>query len=144
MARTVGWGKNLIMKALGIVTARVSSVILVAAGLVAGGCASTRHDTESMLSAAGFRAMTPTVQQQSSYAALPPYRLQRHDLTGKLFYAYKDPKAGVVYVGNEGNYQRYQQLAYQQRIVNQELAAAEMNQDAAMNWGLWGPPGEWH
>lgn len=133
------------MKASRNISAWIGSLLVVIAGLALTGCASAgRSDTESMLSAAGFHARTPTTaQQQTCYAALPAYELQRHDFNGKVLYAYKDPKAGVCYIGDESNYQRYQQLAYQQKIANEEIAAAEMNQDAANNWGFWGPGPGW-
>jgi hypothetical protein len=132
------------MKTVKIITTWISSLFLITAGLAVTGCASAHTDKESMLTASGFHAMTPTTaQQQTAYAALPSYELQRHNFNGKVIYAYKDEKAGVVYVGNDGNYQRYQQLVYQQKLANEELVAAEMNQDAALNWGFWGPPGYW-
>ncbi|MDB6020390.1 MAG: hypothetical protein JWQ04_247 [Pedosphaera sp.] len=114
------------------------------AALGLSGCASTKHhDTESLLSAAGFHTMTPsTSQQQACYAALPPYKVQRHDFNGKVVYAYADKKNGIVYVGGEQQYQRFNQLGQQQKVANEQLQAAEMNEDAAMNWGYWGP-GPW-
>lgn len=123
----------------------MSSLIFLVATLGLAGCASARHnDTVSKLSAAGFRSKTlMSAQQQANYAALPSYELQRMDLNGRVVYAYKDESAGIVYIGDESNYQRYQQLAFQQRIANQQLAAAQMNQSAAMNWGFWGPSGYW-
>ena len=36
-------------------------------------------------------------------------------------------------------YQRYQQLAIKQQLAQEQVMAAEMNEDAAMNWGAWGP-----
>ncbi len=120
-------------------------VFLIALGAVPGlsGCASHReHDTESLLSAAGFRTMTPsTPQQQASYESLPAHKIQRLERNGRVVYAYADKKAGIVYVGNEAEYQRFQQLAEQQKIANEEVESSEMNEDAAMNWGVWGPAG---
>ena len=92
-------------------------------------------NTESLLTAAGFRARTPqTPKQQQIYAALPPYQVQRATVNGKVFYVYKDEKAGVAYVGREQEYQRYQQLAIQQQIAQNQIAAAEMEQQAALDW----------
>lgn len=100
------------------------------------GCASmTSSNTESLLSAAGFRVKTPqTPKQQQIYAALPPYQVQRATIKGQVFYVYKDEKAGVAYVGREQEYQRYQQLAIQQQIAQNQIMAAEMEQQAALNW----------
>jgi hypothetical protein len=55
---------------------------------------------------------------------------------------YKDEKAGVAYVGHEPEYQRYKQLAIQQRIAQDYYMAAEMNSMYANRWyGAWGPRG---
>ncbi|MDB6031998.1 MAG: hypothetical protein JWM16_2336 [Verrucomicrobiales bacterium] len=113
---------------------------LTVAALGLWGCASTKHqNTESLLSTAGFHTVTPsTPQQQACYAALPPYKLQRNESNGKVVYAYADKKAGVVYMGGENEYQRYKQLGQQQKLADEQLAAAQMNQDAAANWDYWG------
>jgi hypothetical protein len=53
---------------------------------------------------------------------------------------YADPEdCDCIYVGDEQAYQRYQNLRVQQGIAEQQEAAAEMNEDAAMEWDLWGP-----
>jgi hypothetical protein len=133
------------MKQNKLLAARLILLALTVAALGLSGCASTKeHNTESLLSAAGFRTMTPTTpQQQASYAAMPPFKVQRHDFNGKVVYAYADKKAGIVYVGGENEYQRFNQLGQQQKIADEQLQAAEMNRDAAMNWGYWGAPGMW-
>jgi hypothetical protein len=109
------------------------------------GCASTRaRNTESLLSAAGFRTVTPkTPQQQTCYEALPARELQRREAEGKVTYAYADKKEGILYVGNEQNYQRFQELAHQERVAEQQLQAAQMNQTASINWSFWGPASMW-
>ncbi len=92
-------------------------------------------NTKSLLSAAGFRGRTPqTPKQQQIYAALPPYQVERATVKGQVFYVYKDEKAGVAYVGREPEYQRYQQLAIQQQIAQNQIMAAEMEQQAALDW----------
>lgn len=124
-----------------------ANVILILAGaavaLLCGGCAEMQSgNTTSLLSAAGFHAMTPqTPQQQQIYAALPPYQVQRATVRGKgVFYVYKDEKAGIAYVGREQEYQRYQHLAIQQQIAQNYYMAAEMDRAAARGWyGAWGP-----
>ena len=101
------------------------------------GCASMGSaNTTSLLTAAGFRARTPqTPKQQQIYAALPPYQVQRATVPGKgVFYVYKDQNAGLAYVGREAEYQRYQQLAIQQQIAQNQIMAAEMEQQAALDW----------
>ena len=126
-----------------------NTVVIFAASVAAlflAGCAGmASSNTESLLTAAGFRARTPqTPKQQQIYATLPPYQVQRATVNGKVFYVYKDEKAGVAYVGREQEYQSYQQLAIQQQIAQNQIAAAEMEQQAALDWyggfgfrGLW-------
>ena len=123
-----------------ITTSRSSNIVIFVATLAGtiflAGCAGMgSSNTESLLTAAGFRARTPqTPKQQQIYAALPPYQVQRATVNGKVFYVYKDEKAGVAYVGREQEYQRYQQLAIQQQIAQNQIAAAEMEQQAALDW----------
>lgn len=109
------------------------------------GCASSRaRNTESLLSAAGFHTLVPsTPQQKQCYEALQPYHLARTEHDGKIVYAFADKKDGLLYVGGEAQYDKFQQLAQEQRIARQEYAAAQMNQEASMDWGFWGPPGVW-
>jgi hypothetical protein len=124
-------------------------VIFIAAvtSLSLSGCAGMGSaNTTSLLTAAGFRARTPqTPKQQQIYAALPPYQVERATVPGKgVFYVYKDEKAGFAYVGREQEYQRYQQLALQQQIAQNQIAAAEMERAAAWQWyGAWGPRAFW-
>ena len=106
------------------------SVLIVLIALLAlAGCASVeKANTESLLSAAGFRVRTPdTAKQKEIYAALAPSKVQRATINGKVFYVYKDEPKGIAYVGREPEYQRYKQLAIEQRIAQDNYMAAEMN-----------------
>jgi hypothetical protein len=113
-------------------------LLLTAGGAMFGlaGCAGmTSSNTESLLSAAGFRVRTPeTPRQKEIYAALPPYKVERATVKEKVFYVYKDEKAGVAYVGHEPEYQRYKQLAVQQQIAQEQYMAAELDRQAALNF----------
>jgi hypothetical protein len=119
--------------------------LIVSSVLLLGGCASLEADnTEQLLSAAGFQSRTPsTPKQQELFAAMPPYKLQRQVVNGKVLYAYADPKKGLVFIGGEAEYQRYNRLGLQQQIAQTNLAAAQMNQDASLNYAAWGPWGMW-
>lgn len=126
------------------------NVILIFAIAVAtlgvAGCAGVGSgNTTSLLSAAGFRVRTPqTPKQQQIYASLPPYQVQRATVNGRVFYVYKDEKAGVAYIGREQEYQRYQQLAIQQQIAQNYYTAVAMDRAAAYGWyGAWGPRAFW-
>jgi hypothetical protein len=124
-------------------------ILIFAAAITAlfvAGCAEMGSaNTTSLLSAAGFRARTPqTPKQQQIYAALTPYQVQRATVNGRVFYVYKDEKAGIAYVGREQEYQRYQQLAIQQQIAQNYYTAVAMDRAAAYGWyGAWGPRAFW-
>jgi hypothetical protein len=107
-----------------------------AAALFSAGCAAMQSgNTTSLLTAAGFRARTPqTAKQKQIYASLPAYKVHRVTVKGQVFYVYKDEKAGLAYIGREQEYQRYQQVAIQQQIAQDQYMAAEMDRDAALNW----------
>ncbi len=111
-----------------------------------GGCA-TDHvaDQESLLSAAGFKARTPTTaKQQDLYAKLPAHQMHRATVKGKVFYLYKDEAKGVAYVGGEKQYEEYQRLAVAKHIATDYYRAAELNHETAMGWyGAWGPSYLW-
>lgn len=124
----------------------ISRIILVCGLFAFGGCASwDASNQEALLSAAGFSMRKPeTAKQQEIYQAMEPYKVQATTVNGKLLYAYKHEKKGVVYVGGEPEYQRYQKLAIEQRIAQQNYMAAQMNQDLSLRWRYWGGPwGYW-
>ncbi len=107
-----------------------------------GGCAGMDASNQrSLLASSGFHQRTPeTPKQRELYAAAPAYKVQRVSFEGRVFYAYKDEKNGVAYVGGEAEYQHYERLATQQRIARDYYQAAEMNRTAAMGWsGAYGP-----
>jgi hypothetical protein len=120
--------------------------VALAACLVAtGGCAALRKSEvdsqEQLLSAAGFQMkLADTPQKVEHLQGLTSQKLVPHTRDGKLYYVYADPEfCKCLYVGNEPAYQKYQQLAIQQKLAQERLNAAAMNENAAMNWGMWGP-----
>ncbi len=102
---------------------RLFLILAVVAGL--SGCAGTqaqKKDKESLLSEAGFRARTPSTQEQwAMYNRMTPYKLERNTFKGKALYTYADKQKGVVYIGGDNAYQRYKQLGVQQSIAQNEL-----------------------
>ena len=73
-------------------------------------------------------------------------KLVPHEKDGKPFFVYADAlECKCVYAGTEQAHQRFQQLAIQQKLANQEEMTAAMNEDAAMDWGGWGGDcGPWY
>ena len=114
-----------------------SSLILILAAwgvIFFTGCASMEtNKTPSLLSAAGFRMHTPqTAKEKELYAAFPTNKLERGTVKGKVFYVFKDEKAGVEYVGGEREHQRYQQLCMQQHVA--QAPEEDMNDFFTRSW----------
>jgi len=123
----------------------LTALLVAAAALLVNfaGCASWGStSTESMLTAAGFHVQKPsTPKQWKIYNTMAPFEVERYFVNGKPLYAYADKKNAVVYLGGEKAYQSFKQLGYQKKIAEDQLAAAELNEDAAMDWSTWGPMG---
>ncbi len=111
------------------------------------GCASyDAQNKESLLIAAGFRARTPsTAKQQVMFNRMVPYKLERRIRNGKVLYAYADKQQNIVYIGGETEYQQYKQLALQKSIAEDQLEAAQINEETSLyDWGpYWGPWNVW-
>ena len=101
----------------------IGSLALLVTGLCS--CASTEvQNTESLLSAAGFRTETPsTPAQLATYNRTAPYKLERNPISGEGLYWYADKKKGVAYIGGDEAYQRYRRLALQQSMIEKEREA---------------------
>jgi hypothetical protein len=107
---------------------------------LAGGCAANTQSTENLLSAAGFRTIIAnTPQRQQHLKQLPPNKVVLVQRNGKNYYVYADPAHYQIYVGNPSLYQQYQQLRLARNLAQDQLATAEPDQQAAMNWDMWGP-----
>ena len=128
----------------------VIAAALVILGIALAGCAAIRNhhavQTERLLSAAGFQMkLADTPEKLASLEKLPQRKLvphTRHD--GILFYLYADASAcKCLYVGSQKAYQRYQEISVQQQEAEDRKMAAEMNENASMDWGLWEPWGPW-
>lgn len=110
----------------------VATSIILLCAIWLTGCA-TDVDTKPLLSAAGFRAHTPeTPAERKAFEELPSYKVERERDNDKTFYVYKDSKEGIVYVGSEAQYQRYQLLAVEKDISEDYQEAAELNRRAAL------------
>ena|SRR5436190_19947765 len=109
---------------------------------LAAGCATTTTTSHTdMLTAAGFRLMAAdTPKKQELLATLPKGQLSVVTWKGKTFYVQPADAANQAYVGTPKEYQAYQQLRVAKQISNDNLMAAQMNQDAMTGWGnAWGP-----
>ena len=104
------------------------------------GCATTNTNSD-LLSAAGFKLRpADTPKKQELLKTLTPGKLTLITWQGKQFYVQPDVPNNQAYVGTPAEYQAYQQLRLAKQLSNDNLMAAQMNQDAMMGWGgAWGP-----
>ena len=97
---------------------------------------------ENLLIAAGFKVITPTTTaQQQKLQALASDKVTLVQKAGKNYYAFPAAAHNQTYVGGPKQYETYKQLRLANKLANENLEAAELNQDASMNWGGWGGPG---
>ena len=126
------------------ITTSFKLIAIFAIMALAAGCASSTQNKENLLVAAGFKVITPTTTaQQQKLATLPAGKVTLVKKSGKTYYVYPDAKNNQAYVGGPKQYQAYKQLRLQQQMTNENLEAAEMNQNAEMNWEAWGGWGGW-
>jgi hypothetical protein len=114
---------------------------LLVAGVLMGlaiGCGTTKSK-ENTLSAAGFKMIPAnTPDRETHLSSLPADKITPVVRDGTTYYTFPDPKRNVLYVGQEAEYQKYRNLCLQKQIAEEQLNAAEMNDQA---WGAWGPWG---
>lgn len=120
-----------------------SIVMLAIISMTTTACVTDTKDKENMLSAAGFQMrLAGTPEQVASLKSLPPHKFTVQNQNGQPVFIYADPAVcGCIYYGSQDNYQAYQQMAFQQRMVNEQEMAAMMNQQASFDFGPWGPIG---
>ena len=106
------------------------------------GCSTTQTSTqnrEAMLSASGFKTITPkTAAQKQKLQNLPQGKVTMIQKKGKTYYIFPDPAHNLAYVGGPNQYQQYQQLRIDNKLAKESLESADMYQDAEMQWSLWG------
>jgi hypothetical protein len=117
---------------------------VIAVGLLSGCSYFHRKEadqTESTLAAAGFQVkLADTPKRQAGLAKFPPRKVVSGTRDGRPTYFYADPDyCKCLYYGDQQAYGRYRQLAIQQRVAQEQVDAAEMNEETAMDWGMWGP-----
>jgi hypothetical protein len=128
----------------------VALAVVVVAAMGIGACAAIRRQEalqmDRQLAAAGFHVRPAnTPEKLAQLKTLTPLVVMPKQQDGKTFFVVADPDAcKCLYVGNQKAYDAYQKLSLQQEYAEDNLEAAEMNEDAAMDWGMWGPWGGWY
>jgi hypothetical protein len=127
---------------------RVSAfAALAGTALLLGACANSADvigQREDMLAAAGF-SLRPadTPDRIASLKGLPPHKFVSSVRSGVVTYVYADPTiCGCLYVGDQAAYGRYQKMVFDKKIADEQQAAAQLNDNAALNWNV-GPWGAW-
>ena len=121
----------------------VKFLTVIALLAVAVGCTTELQNKENLAVAAGFKVITPkNAEQQARLAQLPADKVTPVNYNGKRYYVLPDAKNNQAYVGRAAEYQAYQQLRLANKLSNENLEAAELNQQASMGWG-WGGWGGW-
>lgn len=92
-----------------------------------------------MLVASGFKTITPkTVAQKQKLQNLPAGKVTMIKKGGKTYYVFPDPADNQAYVGGPKQYEQYQQLRAENKLAKENVEMAEMYQDTAMEWSVWG------
>ena len=96
---------------------------------------------EQLLAAAGFKMqLANTPEKLAHLKTLTQQKIVVHEKDGINYYVYADATTcQCVYIGQDANYQNFQQLQVQKNIAQEQQMTAEMNEDSAMNWGMCGP-----
>jgi hypothetical protein len=119
--------------------------VAIAGAAALGGCAaihrSEARQTEDLLSAAGFHQFpADSPERINALKTMKPRTITTVSKNGKIYWVYPDPtNCNCLYAGTESQYQAYKRLALQKQIADENLAAAEAAQDAAMDYDMWGP-----
>jgi hypothetical protein len=102
-----------------------------------GPLSSAAAQTENLLTSAGFKTKTPsTAKQQQHFKTLTPHKMMTVHRHGKTYYVYADPAQNQLYIGNQAQHQKYQQI----RKAN-NLALEQTYSEAMGDWGPWEPFG---
>lgn len=124
---------------------RTMAVVLASVAIATAGCAAMRREqaegTEQLLAAAGFQIRPAnTAARQADLKDVTPDRLQAQPRGDTLAYTFYDPDGcQCVYIGGPNEYEEYQRLKVQRQIADERAMAAEEEEEATLDWGMWGP-----
>jgi len=108
------------------------------------GCAAIKTEetvnTESLLSAAGFKMVPATTpKEKDMLSSLTPNKVQFSVKDNKPLYWYADPdNCGCVWTGDQDAYNRYERLLVESNIAEEQQETAEMMEEAEFAPGYWG------
>jgi hypothetical protein len=129
--------------------ARGTVALVAGAVLAATGCSAIRRDEarseENLLAAAGFQMRAAdTPERQAQLQAQPALKMQMRAKDDAVVYTYADPyNCKCLWVGGPEQYEKYKKLALKQQVAQDQMEAAEAEEEASLDWGMWGPWGPW-
>jgi len=128
-----------------------STVVLGFVAVLISGCAAMKEreamQTERILAAAGFQMKLASTADQTAHlnSFVPQRKLVPQQVNGELRFVWADATyCKCVYVGTQAAHGRFQKLALEKQMSDQQLEAASANEAASMNWGPWGGWGPWY
>jgi hypothetical protein len=128
----------------GLVKRHYNRWLIAALAIALAGCTAIQKkqaaQTQQLLAAAGFELqMADTPERLATLQSVVPQR--------KLFsvatadgprFVYADAEyCQCVYAGDQQAHERYQRMVIKQRLAAEQDMAAQMGDDAAMNWSPW-------
>lgn len=124
---------------------RSSLIILLAAvwTMVILGCVKSPNqqaiDTERLLAASGFKMrLADTPEKLARIKELAQRQILTHRSKGELLYVYADAEhCQCVYAGSQEAYRRYESLAHQKKLADEDRLDASRSQPREMDWGDW-------
>ena len=125
------------------ISGTMTQLISVFLMLALAGCAMNRNqkavEMERLLAASGFiMKLADSESKLAQLKELPQRKLVAQNWGGKVRYVYADPSnCKCAYVGDEAAYKRFQDLAAQRQITEEDRRAAERDQPAEMDGGGW-------
>ena len=130
------------IRSMGIRAALIYALLAAVIGLALVGCAtapsgsatapsSSATSQAALLAQAGFTLRTADTPKRLAYInSLPPQKVVQHNYKGKTLYIVcQDPSTKQCYVGDEAEYQRYQDLASQAKISAERRSVSEQRWD---------------
>jgi len=125
------------------ISGTMTQLISVFLMLALAGCAMNRNqkavEMERLLAASGFiMKLADSESKLAQLKELPQRKLVAQNWGGKVRYVYADPSnCKCAYVGDEAAYKRFQDLAVQRQIAEEDRRAAERDKPAEMDGGGW-------
>src|ERR1700730_15378440 len=103
-------------------TSLIAAIVFVAMAVLYGCASYDAQNKESLLTAAGFRARTPsTPEQQAMFNRMVPYKVECRLRNGKVLYPDAVAEKDLVYIDGEKEYQGYMHLGLQHSIAQDQL-----------------------